>query len=181
MFCSGCGQALQDGAQSCAACGRAVSPSASPMSAIPGFDWQLRNYATRVRTLGIFWAVYAVVAFLTGMAGVGFLHAFIGNHLSWMPHDDFGDNPMMEEWMRVILHIAWVTVLLRSAMAACAAWGLLTRAPWGRIVAIIAAFLGIIKLPFGTAMGIWSLVTLMGYRNSVLYDHLTVAPDKPSL
>jgi hypothetical protein len=181
MFCSGCGQAIQEGALSCAACGRAVTPLASPLSAIPGFEWQLRNYATRVKTLGIFWAVYAGVALLTGVAGVGFLHAFLGNHLSWMPHEDFGDNPMMEEWLRIIVHIAWVAVVLRAALAAFAAWGLLTRAPWARIVAIIAAFLCILKLPFGTAMGIWTLVTMLGYRNSVLYEHLSAAPDNANL
>jgi hypothetical protein len=184
MFCSGCGQAIQEGAQNCAACGRPVTvaaPIASPLSSIPGFEWQLRNYATRIKTLGVFWAVYAVVAFLTGMAGIGFLHAFMGNHLSWFPHEDFGDNPMMEEWMRVIMHIAWVAVVLRSATAAFAAWGLLTRAPWGRIVAIIAAFLGILKFPFGMGMGIWTLVTTLGYRNSVLYEHLSAAPDKAGL
>jgi hypothetical protein len=46
------------------------------------------------------------------------------------------------------------------------------RAPWGRVVAIVAAFLGILKFPFGTAIGIWTLVVLMGYRNSSLYDRL---------
>jgi hypothetical protein len=180
MYCSGCGQQIQEGAQNCAACGRTVPPPLSPVSAIPGFDWQLRNYATRIKTLGIFWAVYAGVALLTGLAGLGFLHAFLGNHLAWMPHEDFGDSPFLEEWMRFILHFAFVVLLLRSAMAAIAAWGLLTKAAWGRIVAIIAAFFSILKFPFGTGMGIWSLVSLMGYRNSVLYDHLTVAPEKPA-
>jgi len=27
-------------------------------------------------------------------------------------------------------------------------------------------------VPFGTALGIWTLVTLMGYRNQTLYEQL---------
>jgi hypothetical protein len=30
----------------------------------------------------------------------------------------------------------------------------------------------ILKFPFGTALAIWTLVTLMGYRNTTLYDHV---------
>jgi hypothetical protein len=46
------------------------------------------------------------------------------------------------------------------------------RSEWGRIVAIVAAFLSILKFPFGTALGIWTLVMLLGYRNTTLYDQL---------
>jgi hypothetical protein len=43
---------------------------------------------------------------------------------------------------------------------------------WGRLVAIVAAILSLLKFPFGTAMGVWTLVMLLGYRNSSLYDQL---------
>jgi hypothetical protein len=46
------------------------------------------------------------------------------------------------------------------------------RSQWGRIVAIVAAFLSILKFPIGTALGIWTLVVLLGYRNTTLYDQL---------
>jgi hypothetical protein len=46
------------------------------------------------------------------------------------------------------------------------------RAPWGRIVAIVAAVFSLLRFPFGTALGIWTLVVLLGYRNSTLYDQL---------
>jgi hypothetical protein len=55
-------------------------------------------------------------------------------------------------------------------MALVAGWGLWERTGWGRIVAIVAAFLNILKFPFGTALGIWTLVLLLGYRNSTLYQ-----------
>ena len=63
-------------------------------------------------------------------------------------------------------------VVVRSALAFAAGWGLMERTPWGRIVAIVASFLSLLKIPVGTALGIWTLVTLLGYRNSTLYDQL---------
>jgi hypothetical protein len=30
----------------------------------------------------------------------------------------------------------------------------------------------LLKFPVGTALGIWTLVILMGYRNATLYDQL---------
>jgi hypothetical protein len=62
--------------------------------------------------------------------------------------------------------------MVRTGMALVAAWGLLERAQWGRIVAIVAAFLSLLKFPFGTALGIWTLVVLLGYRNTTLYEQL---------
>jgi len=46
------------------------------------------------------------------------------------------------------------------------------RAAWGRILAIVVAFLTLIKFPFGTALAIFTLVILLGYRNSSLYEQL---------
>jgi nitrate reductase gamma subunit len=66
-------------------------------------------------------------------------------------------------------------VIARAALALMAGYGLMERAPWGRMVAIVAAFLSILKFPFGTAIGVWTLIMLMGYRNSTLYDQITQA------
>jgi uncharacterized membrane protein (DUF2068 family) len=71
-----------------------------------------------------------------------------------------------------ILHFVWVMLIMRSTLALVAAWGLMERAPWGRIVAIVAAFLSLLKFPFGTALGIWTLVVLLGCRNATLYEQL---------
>jgi hypothetical protein len=63
-------------------------------------------------------------------------------------------------------------IVVRAGLAFAAGWGLMERAPWGRVVAIVAAFLSLLKIPFGTAIAIWTLVTLLGYRNTSLYDQL---------
>jgi hypothetical protein len=72
----------------------------------------------------------------------------------------------------MILRFGWALIVVRSALALIAGWGLMERTQWGRLVAVAAAIVSLIKIPIGTALGIWTLVTLLGYRNTTLYDHL---------
>jgi hypothetical protein len=44
------------------------------------------------------------------------------------------------------------------------------------VVAIVAAVLSLLKFPFGTALGIWTLVVLLGYQNTTLYEQLSYYP-----
>ena len=46
------------------------------------------------------------------------------------------------------------------------------RSRWGRVLASVAAIFCMLKIPFGTAIGIWTLVLLLGYRNTTLYEQL---------
>ncbi len=165
MFCSGCGLVLAPGQGFCPQCGR---PAAPPIPPVPGLEFQLQNYAGKVKALGVVWLIYAGFALLTGFAGLAFADAFLSGRFGpWM------HGPLPPEWLGpAILHFAWVFLLVRAGLAAVAGWGLLERSQWGRIVAIVAAILSLIKFPFGTALGIWTLIVLLGYRNSTLYEQL---------
>ncbi len=48
--------------------------------------------------------------------------------------------------------------------------GLLNRRPWGRTVAIIVAILALVKFPFGTALGIYTLWVLAPGASGLEYD-----------
>lgn len=169
MYCSGCGQALAPGQPFCPQCGR---PAAAPVLPVPGMEFQLENYAGKVRTLSIVWFVYAALSLLIGVAGLTFAQAFLSNHFGVWGHQPWQDGPGSEWLGPAILRFAWAILVARAALAVVAAWGLMERTQWGRIVAIVAAFLIILKIPFGTALGIWTLVVLLGYRNTTLYDQL---------
>lgn len=167
MFCSGCGQAIAPGQGFCPQCGRPAAPVV-PVPSMPDMQFQVANYGSKVKSLATVWFIYAAFALITGFLALAFADAFLAGHFGhWMR----GSLPPV--WMGpAILHFAWVFLVLRAGLALVAAWGLLEHAPWGRVVAIVAAFLNILKFPFGTAMGIWTLVTLLGYRNATLYDQL---------
>ena len=165
MFCSGCGQQLAMGQAFCAQCGR---PAAPPVPPVPGLEFQLDRYRSNVKALAVVWYVYAGLSLLLGFAGLAFVKAFFSGAFGhWI------QGPQPPEWLLpMIMHFAWIFVAIRVGLAALVGYGLMERAQWGRIVAIIMAFLTLLKFPFGTALGIWTLVMLLGYRNSTLYDQL---------
>ncbi len=164
MFCSGCGQALAQGQLVCPQCGRQV---ALPVPPVPGLQFEVENYANKIRVLSIFWFIYAGAGFLLGIAGLTFAKAFFsGNFGPWV------HGPMPFFMGPAFLHLMWLAILLRSLLAAAAGYSLMVHQRWGRLVAIVAAIFSLLKFPFGTAMGIWTLVVLLGYRNQALYEQL---------
>jgi hypothetical protein len=164
MFCSTCGTAIPAGQVGCPQCGQAPAP---PVPPVLGFEFELQRYRGQIRALGICWLVYAGLVLVTGFVGISIARALFNG--------DFGLNlhsQIPPALLGAALHVGWMFLLVRAALAAVAGWGLLERTQWGRIVAIVAAILCMIKIPFGTAMGVWTLVALLGYRKSVLYDRL---------
>jgi hypothetical protein len=175
MFCSGCGQPLTPGQSICPQCNRPVTPS---VPLVAGLEFQLANYAGKVKALSVVWFIYAGFSILSGFIGLAFADAILAGRFGPWASEHWMNGPMTHSpvfpffFGRAILHFAWVAVLIRTGLAFAAGWGLMERAQWGRIVAIIAAFLSILKFPIGTAIGIFTLVVLMGYRNTRLFDQL---------
>jgi hypothetical protein len=140
----------------------------APVPPVPGFQFELASYANKIKALSVVWFLWGAFSVALGFIGLAFAHAFFAGRFPFWMH-----GPMPPMWFGpAILRFAWVFIVLRAGLALVAGWGLQTRAPWGRIVAIVAAFVNLLKFPFGTALGIWTLVMLMGYRNATLYDQL---------
>jgi len=156
---------MEPGQAFCPKCGRPLAPAVPP---VPGLQFQVESYAGKVKALSIFWFVYAGLSLVLGLAGLTFAKAFLSGGMGpWM------HGPMPPMWLGpAFVHLIWVMLVLRAGLALAAGWGLMEHTQWGRLVAIVAAILCLIKFPFGTALGIWTLVMLLGYRNSTLYDQL---------
>jgi hypothetical protein len=170
MYCSGCGQVLAPGQAACPQCGRLA---VAPAPAVPGIQFQLESYAGKVKALSVVWFIYAGFSMLTGIIGLAFANAFMGGRFGPWMHGPWSNGSMPPMWfLPAAMHFAWIFLLVRAGLALAAGWGLWERSQWGRIVAIVAAFLSLLKFPFGTALGIWTLVVLMGYRNTTLYEQL---------
>jgi hypothetical protein len=135
-------------------------------------EFQLENYSGKIRALGTVWIIYAALSLLLGIAGMTFAHAFF-SHFGMWGNQHWGDGSVPPLWFGpAIMHLIWVALFGRAILAVVAGWGLLERTQWGRIVAIVAAILSLIRFPLGTALGIWTLIVLLGYRNSTLYEQL---------
>jgi len=165
MFCSGCGRSLAQGQIVCPQCNRPVAPQVPP---VPGFEFALAAYASKIRVLGVLWLVYAGITLFFGLVGMAIVHSiFSGGNAPWM------HGPMPHAWFFPgLLRFAWIFVVGRAVLAALAGWGLLERTQWGRIIAIVAAILCLIRIPLGTALGIATLIILIGTQNWSLYEDL---------
>src|SRR5580698_850403 len=136
MFCSGCGRQLEAGQGFCPQCGRVTAPLTPPVVPAPAFEYELARYASKIRVLGILWLVWAGLSLLMGIAGLHFASAFLsGGFGSWAQNQH-----MFPDWfLTEAVHSLMVTIILRAVVCAVAAWGLLERTQWGRIMAIIAS------------------------------------------
>jgi hypothetical protein len=173
MYCSGCGVGLAPGQTFCPQCGRPVAMAAAP--AIPGYELQLHNYASQIRALGIVWYVYSALALVIGAVGLAFANAALSGRLGeWFHGMGAGGDWPLGPWLGVaILRFGWVFLIARTALGVAAGWGLMQHAPWARVVAIIAAIVNLLHFfPFGAAVAIWTMVMLLGYRHSTLYEQL---------
>jgi hypothetical protein len=49
-------------------------------------------------------------------------------------------------------------------------WGLLKGQEWGRILTLIVSFLSLLNIPFGTALGIYSIIILMNKETAAQFQ-----------
>src|SRR5258707_186803 len=77
---------------------------------------------------------------------------------------------MPPTWMAGLWPLIAFSTIFTAALALIAGYGLLNRAPWGRTVGIIAAIFALLKFPFGTALGIYTLWVLAPGASGLEYD-----------
>jgi hypothetical protein len=131
-------------------------------------QFAVERYRQHIKILAIAWFVWAGLSLLLGFAGLSFARLFFMGNLPFRMH---GRMPP-PEMIPMFMHLAWILILVRAALAFATGWGLLQHARWGRIFAIFVAILSLFRFPLGTALGIWTLVVLLGNRNAVLYEEL---------
>jgi hypothetical protein len=163
MFCSVCGKQAVPGETVCANCHAPFAvagvpagyPASPPQPGHPVYAVPSR-VPRHVQILGILWAIRGAMSFLGWVIAVPFLTGFSGRfgHHGFGPWDVFHGAPF---W------IAFVTafVVFHAALSLVTAYALLTRQPWGRVLAIVAAILALMSIPFGTALGIYTLIILL--------------------
>jgi hypothetical protein len=65
-----------------------------------------------------------------------------------------------------------VVLMVKSAAGIAAGLGLLQRQDWGRILAIVLGAVSLINIPFGTAIGIYTLWVLVSPGADKEYEAL---------
>jgi hypothetical protein len=175
MVCQACGAPMAAEVHFCPKCGVQVAgaPLAPPAYAAypPTAFVPVPRVQRHLQTLGILWCVFGAYRVASGLIGMFFLravtmHGFGGD---W-PFGRHFPGPFGPPWMGALLPVVAVVTVVGAVLAFLVGYSLLTRRPWGRVVAIIIAILTLIKFPFGTALGIYTLWVLAPSMSGMEYD-----------
>ena len=166
MVCQSCGAEVNADAF-CPKCGAQMSVPPQVQSGYPPVPPAI--YVSRVQRhvqmLGVLWCVYGVYRLLIACIGFFVLRTFAWHEFGWPLHH-MGPAP----WFLGLVPVVIAMTSLVSILSLLAGYALLTRRPWGRVLAIIAGVLALLKIPLGTALGIYTLWVLAPGVSGMEYE-----------
>jgi hypothetical protein len=164
MFCDGCGAAVQPGQAFCSKCGKQIVGPVSLMQPRPG------RVQEHVRLLGLFWL--ALSAFNT----IGGVILYVVANTVLLHVHKAGQESGPPAFLTPLLSTIAILLLAKAACGFFAGWGLLQREHWARIVVLVLAFITLFtNIPFGTALGIYTMWVLLPAESEQEYDALVEA------
>ena len=155
MFCDRCGTRLREQQRYCDACGK-------PAGIVPFMPVQNR-IGGHIRLLGIFWIAISAFRLIPGV----FLGAFFRHGMPWFRDSD------MPNFIFPMMHTLSVVLLGTAVLGIVAGWGLLERRPWARMLAIVLGCIFLVDMPFGTALGIYTLWVLLPGKSEEEYRQIS--------
>ena len=177
MFCDKCGTPLTPGSQFCSSCGKAVG-AAPAGTAIPGppaagasamIDGRVQRHIQLVATL---WLANGILRF----AEVGWI-LVVGRMLPFFV--GWGANRPFMNWPFDFLSFGLYSIAGLLAFFGVAhlllAWGLFQREPWARMLGLVIGFLSLLRPPFGTALGVYTIWVLLPHQSGQEYERLSRA------
>jgi hypothetical protein len=183
MYCEGCGAAFNPGSQFCTSCGRelkgtrtATAPPNAPAAAMPArvpAPAAPVSDTTRVRRhislLGGLWLANGILRLIEVLGFLAFRRMIFDNGWGWnWPFGDHGPGFGSLFWGSVFAGGVFFAVF--GAIHVLLAWGLFERQPWARVLGIVVACLALLRIPFGTALGIYTLWVLLPVKSGEEYD-----------
>jgi len=153
MFCDRCGIELLAGQAFCTRCGK---PFGQPLMPVQG------RIAGHVRLLGIFWLALSAFRLIPAL----FLLLISQPEVHIFPPD-------VPDFVPVLLRAIGFALLVGGAAGIATGWGLLQRATWARMLAIVLGCVSLVDMPFGTAIGIYSLWVLLPAASEEEYRRMS--------
>lgn len=170
MYCNHCGSAIQSGQPYCSKCGRPVSV-AYPRPAARG------RVAEHLSILGALWFAVAGLSLIGGM----FMVAFSGMPMTrfYTPAQQqlipFEQAHAVSSYLQAIFIGMAFVCFIYAVAAGLAGWGLYKRQPWARMIALILAFVALLSIPLGTALGIYTIWVLLAGNGEKEYRRLAAS------
>jgi hypothetical protein len=159
MFCDGCGAAVQPGQAFCSKCGKQI---VGPVTAMQTRRGRVQEH---VHLLGILWLA---ISALNALGGVTVY--IIANTLFAR-----GSGVGAPGFLHPLLSVVSIFILAKAALGFLGGWGLMQREPWARILVLILAFISLFNVPFGTAVGIYTMWVLLSAGAEADYEAMAAA------
>lgn len=113
-----------------------------------------------VKVIAVLWIIFGILGILLAL-----LTFFLLFGLSFIPDMD-------HEGQIILKYVAMggsIFIALLSIPEIIGGIGLLKKKEWGRIVTLAVAFLALLNIPIGTALGIYTLVILLNNESVKLF------------
>ena len=161
MFCDRCGASVQADQRFCGRCGKEFAGGAGgPVLAFP----RRSRVGEHIRLLGILWLA------LSALNAVGGLLLFVLANTLFLHLSGMGAPEGTTQWLRPFLSVVAILIASKGLAGFFAGWGLLQRESWARALALVLAFLALFNIPFGTALGIYTLWVLLPAASDAEYQ-----------
>jgi zinc-ribbon domain len=147
MYCNNCGSPVGADQVVCPRCGTSIIGARAAVTA-------RTRVAGHVQLIAIFWFVTAVISGLIPMFVMLALSGTVGAILR---HEE----PIARLLAPGLFLLLAILFAVHTIAAFVTGWGLYKLRPWGRTLAIVMSFLALLHPPFGTALGIYTLVVLL--------------------
>jgi hypothetical protein len=157
MFCDKCGGAIETNQRFCGRCGKELAGGADV-----GFPRRSR-VREHIRLLGILWLAFSA------FNAVGAVILYVLANTLFRHMADIGGPEGASTWLRPFIGVIALIVAAKAALGFATGWGLLQREPWARMLTIVLSFLALFHVPFGTALGIYTLWVLLPAESDVEY------------
>ena len=148
MYCNFCGREVMPGQNFCSSCGR-------PAEAVSAHVVAPSRIAQNIHVLSILWIVYSLFS-VFGAIGCWFVSYFIFGAGSFgLPNGEH-----FPSFIAPMLQGIAIFLLAKGAAGVAAGWGLMQREEWARPLTLLVSIIALLNIPFGTALGIYSLWSL---------------------
>ena len=175
MYCDRCGSALNQNAQFCAHCGKLVIGGAAPMphasgalppAALAGTQGRVQRH---IQLLAGLWLANGILR----MVEVGWF--MLAGHFFFWPLRGMMGGWGLEFLISRSIFSAGIFLAFFGVVHFVLAWGLFERQPWARVLGLVVGFLALLRFPFGTALGIYTIWVLLPESSGQEYDRLARA------